>query len=539
MVFSSITFLCVFLPVILIFYNLIKDKTAKNILLIIASLLFYAYGEPVYVLLMIFCSFFNYFMARLIDDDKAHPEGAKSNLQKVEAADNVKLAADNSESAAGAKSTTDAESTADSTIKIEIIDNNTEDSETNDDAKELNTDDQVKDSNADSKAKSINKAKLYLIFTIVVDILILGVFKYLGLVCQTLNFIPGVKIIDPQIALPIGISFFTFQAMSYVVDVYEGKVASNKSFMNILLYISFFPQLIAGPIVKYYDIEKEINNRSVSTIDLAEGFRRFIFGLSKKVLIANTLGQTADYVYSLGNSKLSGYIVWIGAISYMLQIYFDFSGYSDMAIGLGRLFGFHFKENFDHPYVSSSVQEFWRRWHISLTNWFREYVYIPLGGNRKGQRRTWINRMFIFFLTGLWHGASFTFIIWGLFHGLFLTLETIFPNYVKKLGKLSHLYVLLVVCIGFVFFRSDNVAQALTMIGLMFTGFAMNQEKYVALMSVFSLLFIITLIVSVIASTELVKIKGKLSYIASFALLILCMISLAGSTYNPFIYFRF
>ena len=458
MVFSSITFLCVFLPVVVLLYNLVKDIKKKNILLIIASLLFYAFGEPVYVLLMIFCSLFNYLMALLIEKNR---EQGQRNGKRI------------------------------------------------------------------------------LVLTVIVDIGILCVFKYLSMFISTLNLILSVRIADPGIALPIGISFFTFQALSYVVDVYADRVKANKSFLNILLYISFFPQLIAGPIVKYHDIDAEINDRSVDISDMAEGIRRFIFGLSKKVLIANTMGQAADYVYGLTSSKLSAYIVWVGAISYMMQIYFDFSGYSDMAIGLGRMFGFHFKENFDHPYTAGTIQEFWRRWHISLTNWFREYVYIPLGGNRKGNTRTWMNRLFVFFLTGLWHGANWTFILWGLFHGLFLTIETIYPKFVKKLGKLSHVYVIIVVCVGFVLFRSDSVTIAFTMIGTMFTGFALNAERIAALSGVFNLLFIIMLIVAAVCSTEYIKVKGKISYVISGLLLILCMVSLAGSTYNPFIYFRF
>ena len=453
MVFSSITFICVFLPVIILLNRLIKDIKIKNILLIIASLLFYAYGEPIYVLLMIFCSFFNYRMALYITK---------------------------------------------------------------------------------------NRTKKALAFTVTVDLLILGVFKYLSMLVSAVNLF-GFSIKDPGIALPIGISFFTFQALSYVVDVYKESVEADENFLNILLYISFFPQLIAGPIVKYHDIDLEIKDRSVNRTDMAEGLQRFIFGLSKKVLLANTLGQTADYVYGLSNERLSAALVWIGAISYMLQIYFDFSGYSDMAIGLGRIFGFHFKENFDYPYTAESIQDFWRRWHISLTNWFREYVYIPLGGNRKGERRTWMNRLFIFFLTGLWHGANLTFILWGLYHGLFLALETKYPKFSKKLGKLSHLYVLVVVCVGFVLFRSDNVYQAFSMIGIMFTGFAMSSASISALYSVFTALFVITLICAFVFMTPVLskKVTGKYAYIASIVLLLLSVISLAGSTYNPFIYFRF
>lgn len=438
-----------FLPVVVILYNLIKSHKAKNALLIIASLLFYAFGEPVYVLLMIFCSFFNYLMARSIE--------------------------------------------------------------------------KCKEAEENGKAKS--KSKGFLIFTVMVDIGILCVFKYLGI-----------------FALPIGISFFTFQSVSYVVDVYEDRVKADDSFFNILLYISFFPQLIAGPIVKYHDIDIEIKNRSVDISDMADGIKRFIFGLSKKVLIANTMAEAADYVYGLSNSQLCALTVWVGAICYMLQIYFDFSGYSDMAIGLGRMFGFHFKENFDYPYIAGSIQEFWRRWHISLTNWFREYVYIPLGGNRKGQTRTWINRLIVFFLTGLWHGANVTFVLWGLYHGLFLMLETVFPKFAKKLGKLSHIYVLIVVCVGFVLFRADNVSQAGFMIATMFTGFSMNAEKLVMLKGTFNILLLFMSVLAIVIATGVFKPKdddSKWIYAWTGVLLLLCMMSLAGNTYNPFIYFRF
>lgn len=449
MVFSSITFLCVFLPVVIVLYNLIKNHKAKNALLIIASLLFYAFGEPIYVLLMVFCSFFNYLMARNIE--KCKTDGENENLK--------------------------------------------------------------------------SKSKGFLIFTVMVDIGILCVFKYLGV-----------------FALPIGISFFTFQSVSYVVDVYEDRVKADDSFFNILLYISFFPQLIAGPIVKYHDIDIEIKNRSVDISDMADGIKRFIFGLSKKVLIANTMAEAADYVYGLSNSQLCALTVWVGAICYMLQIYFDFSGYSDMAIGLGRMFGFHFKENFDYPYVAGSIQEFWRRWHISLTNWFREYVYIPLGGNRKGQTRTWINRLIVFFLTGLWHGANVTFVLWGLYHGLFLMLETVFPKFAKKLGKLSHIYVLIVVCVGFVLFRADNVSQAGFMIATMFTGFSMNAEKLVMFKGTFNILLLFMSVLAIVIATGVFKPKdddSKWIYAWTGVLLLLCMMSLAGNTYNPFIYFRF
>ena len=239
----------------------------------------------------------------------------------------------------------------------------------------------------------------------------------------TCNGLTGARIPPLKVSLPIGISFFTFQALSYVIDVYRGQVKAQKNYGSMLLYISFFPQLIAGPIVKYHDIEQQISNRTTDVKEIAAGFRRFIVGLSKKVLLSNTAALAADAVFAAELSQVNILSAWIGAVSYLFQIYFDFSGYSDMAIGLGHMFGFTFQENFNYPYISGSVQEFWRRWHISLSTWFKEYLYIPLGGNRKGAARTYMNKLIVFFCTGLWHGANWTFVVWGLYHGLFLLLE--------------------------------------------------------------------------------------------------------------------
>ena len=284
--------------------------------------------------------------------------------------------------------------------------------------------------------------------------------------------------------------------------------------------------------------------------------RRFIIGLSKKLLISNTMGLAVDYVYGLTYAELSMPAAWVGAIAYMLQIYFDFSGYSDMAIGLGKMFGFTFNENFHYPYIAGSIQDFWKRWHISLTDWFREYLYIPLGGNRKGKTRTWINRLIVFFCTGLWHGANWTFVVWGLFHGLFQTLETIFPNMTRKMKKFSHVYVLLVVCIGFVFFRADTIGQAFTMLAVMFTRFEWNTLMASSAAVIFTRLFCFTLIAAIIGSVPIKEwiekeqkekpdcfwnkpIWEMFGYGSTIVLLVLCMMSLAGGTYNPFIYFRF
>lgn len=330
MVFSSLTFLCIFLPVVLALYYLLPTLRIRNVLLIAVSLLFYAYGEPVYVLLMIASIIINYIFGRLLGTENK------------------------------------------------------------------------------------KKRQWILAIAVVINIGLLVVFKYLDMMVQTVNQLCGSEIPLVGLALPIGISFFTFQALSYVIDVYRREVEPQKNLWNVMLYISFFPQLIAGSIVKYHDIQEQIDNRNTDVKEIAEGLRRFIIGLSKKVLISNTMAVTADALFAAGAGELNILSAWIAAIAYMLQIYFDSSGYSDMAIGLGHMFGFRFLENFRYPYISANIQEFWRRWHISLSTWFKEYLYIPLGGNRKGKARTCLNKMIVFFSTGLWHGANWTFVLWGL-----------------------------------------------------------------------------------------------------------------------------
>lgn len=342
-----------------------------------------------------------------------------------------------------------------------------------------------------------------------------------------------------------------FQALSYVVDVYREKVEADQSFLRILLYISFFPQLIAGPIIKYHDIAAQIDAREVHVDRICQGMRRFIVGLSKKVLLADTMAAAADYVFSLGRDELGMAAAWIGAVAYMFQIYYDFSGYSDMAVGMGRMFGFDFAENFRAPYAASSIQNFWRRWHISLTDWFREYLYIPLGGNRRGKTRTWMNRLTVFFCTGLWHGADWTYVLWGLYHGAFLTLETVFPRLLERFRVLRHVYVLLVVCVGFVIFRSETLEQAAMVLSAMFTGFEWNVQIEAAAMRLCDNLFLAMLALSVVCAMPLRqwadtwgkqwndKVLNAAGYAASLGLLLLCMMSLAGGTHHPFIYFRF
>lgn len=464
MVFSSMVFLCIFLPVVFLLHLLLPGIRAKNGMLLLASLAFYAYGEPVYVILMIASAFVNYLSALLIGKN---PAGKKAVM-------------------------------------------------------------------------AVN---------VILNLGVLVLFKYTGFLAESVNTILGTAIPVPSIRLPIGISFFTFQAMSYVIDVYRGVTGAQKNFGKVLLYISFFPQLIAGPIVKYHDIAQEIENRTQTADGVTDGIRRFVVGLSKKVLISNTVGLVADTLFAADVSGLNAAAAWIGAVSYMLQIYFDFSGYSDMAIGLGEMFGFHFKENFNYPYISGSIREFWRRWHMSLSGWFQEYLYIPLGGNRKGKIRTVINKFIVFLCTGIWHGANVTFLFWGLYHGCFLMLEEIVPAIREEGGKVKsffqHIYTLLVVLIGFVFFRADSMHQGADWIKTMFTGFGSNTAAMSLALEQLTPLYLVTAAVGIVACCPvkmLVK-KGRayeaVTAAGSLVLLLLCMLSLASGTYNPFIYFRF
>ena len=471
MVFSSLVFVCIFLPVVLILHTVIKNRKAQNGLLLAASLLFYAYGEPVYILLMLLSALLNYLFARLMGKWRT---------------------------------------------------------------------------------------KLVLTLAVAVNLGLLGVFKYTGFILTNINAAFGLGLPVPAISLPIGISFFTFQALSYVIDVYREEVAIQKNYGKLLLYVSFFPQLIAGPIVRYKDVAWEIDNRTISIREIAFGMRRFIVGLGKKVLISNAMGAAADYVFNHGAENINMLAAWIGAIAYLMQIYYDFSGYSDMAIGLGKTFGFHFKENFNHPYIADSVQEFWRRWHISLSSFFRDYVYIPLGGNRKGQFRTVLNRIIVFFLTGLWHGANWTFVVWGLFHGFLLLLEAFIPL-IRKLPKvLRHIYTLLAVTVAFVVFRADTMQEAFVYISRMFSGFDFSAVSMSFAIQPLTPYFLSMLLAGILCCGPFEKLSRKVSALENqqtlapkenalqllsfaFALLLFawCIIRLAGGSYNPFIYFRF
>lgn len=399
--------------------------------------------------------------------------------------------------------------------------------------------------------------KLTLFVTVAADLGILCVFKYTGMIADTLRQLTGIVWNAPEIALPIGISFFTFQAIGYVADVYRGTVEPRKNLAGVLLYICFFPQLVAGPIVRYRDIESELSERVITPQDVAQGMNRFLYGLSKKVLIANTVASLADQVYALPEKSLSMPIAWLGAIAYAIQIYFDFSGYSDMAIGLGRMFGFHFMENFRHPYAASNMLEFWRRWHISLTDWFRENVYIPLGGNRKGKVLMWRNRLIVFFLTGLWHGASWNFVLWGLYHGIITSLEAIIRGKKEqhsRIGRLiGHLYVAVVVIVGFVLFRAETLTQAWAVIRAMFVPRSITTEQIILLGNMADTMSLVAVAAGIVLSFPIaqtiyhkwknsgkaVKLAEAARYGLSVLLLLLCMSFLAGGSYNPFIYYRF
>jgi alginate O-acetyltransferase complex protein AlgI len=431
--------------------------------------------------------------------------------------------------------------------------------------------------------------RFVLALAVIVNLGMLGVFKYTGMLLAT-----GASLfsVDPPLAnilLPIGISFYTFQALSYVIDVYRGEVQAQRNYLNILLYISFFPQLIAGPIVKYHDIEEQLRGRTVTREGVAYGLRRFCVGLAKKVLIANTVAVAVDAIFQASNIEVNGLVAWIAALAYVIQIYYDFSGYSDMAIGLGHMFGFQFKQNFAYPYKSTSITEFWRRWHISLSTWFKEYLYIPLGGNRKGRARTQTNKLIVFFCTGLWHGANWTFVVWGLFHGFFLLLESWLP--LRRLPRaLGHVYALLVVTVGFVLFRAQSFAQAFYFISQMFTGWWTTPAALGLALGQLNPLFIAAFVLGCIGAFDLPNLARRLTartrtnpvsparppaddantadkpaltplvpvslapapppsrlvtaarpllYAGSLVLLLLCLMSLSSGQYNPFIYFRF
>ena len=406
-------------------------------------------------------------------------------------------------------------------------------------------------------------SKLYLIIGVSLNILLLVSYKYANFIVDNINIVlAGLSVSTinlKPVHLPLGISFFTFQALSYIVDVYRKEVEAQRSVFNLGLYISLFPQLIAGPIVRYHDVAIQILHRKHTSTLFSSGIQRFIYGLAKKMLIANSLGEVADIVFSTSNNDLTMPLAWIGIVAYSLQIYFDFSGYSDMAIGLGRMFGFTFLENFNYPYISTSVREFWRRWHISLSTWFRDYVYIPLGGSRVPTVRVYINLLLVFILTGFWHGASWNFLVWGLFHGIFLALEHAGASkYINKLWRpIQHIYLLFVVLIGWVFFRADNLSNAIKYIQTMFNldKIPTPAIKYAQIVSnevIFSLLFGLILSMPIFRYVKnileeknennsfLIQVSKQSVFLLMLGTLFyLSIIKISASTYNPFIYFRF
>lgn len=463
MLFSSLVFLSIFFPLILLIYFNFKQNL-RNYILLIGSLIFYTWGEPRYLSIMLIVILLNYISGILIE--------------------------------------------------------------------------------------RIKYKKIILWISVGLNLSILFYFKYYNFAAQNFNKLYWVNFPIINVVMPIGISFFIFQGLSYVVDVYRKDVESQKSIYKLALYISLFPQLIAGPIVKYHDIQKEISKREDTLENIYEGLKRFSFGLGKKIILANTLGQVADKIFGLDISLVDFKIAWLGAVAYSLQLYFDFSGYSDMAIGLGKVFGFNFLENFNYPYISRSITEFWRRWHISLGSWFREYLYIPLGGNRVGKIRNYTNLFIVFLATGAWHGANWTFILWGIWHGFFIILEKEInvEKYNKNWQKiLRHCYTVIVFIIGWVLFRSDNLLYANNFLKIMF-GITKNTKVGYNIWYYLDNKIILVLIISILASISIfkfvtlenkLKINRLLFNVLSLLILSISIIIISASTYNPFIYFRF
>lgn len=468
MVFSSIVFLFTFLPITLILYY-ISPRKMKNIVLLLISLIFYAWGEPVYVFLMMFTTVFDYLIGLLIN---------KYRRNKI-------------------------------------------------------------------------KSKRIFIFAVLVNLGILGFFKYYGFVIENINSVFSLNIGYNQLPLPIGISFYTFQTLSYVIDVYLDKVKVQKSLISFGLYVTMFPQLVAGPIVRYTDIDYQLKHRTHSMNKFGEGVDRFIQGLSKKVLLANNIGMIFTSIQQYDASEISVLTAWLAIAAYTLQLYFDFSGYSDMAIGLGKMLGFDFIENFNYPYISKSVTEFWRRWHISLGSWFREYVYIPLGGNRCSTIFQLRNLCIVWFLTGLWHGADWNFILWGLYYGLILIIEKFLLNDIleRMPSFIQHIYTMVLVMIGWTFFGIESIQKSLEYIKVMFF---LNGNKIIDSTFIYYLhTNLILLIILILCSTPIVnkvfkkiiqngRMEGvTLAVTVQFVLLFLSIAYLVNETYNPFLYFRF
>ena len=461
MLFSSLTFLLAFFPLVLVLYYVNNNRVYRNIILLISSLIFYSWGEPRTIIIMIITIIVNYVMAIMIEENEKY-------------------------------------------------------------------------------------RKLLFIVTCIFNIGILFFFKYFNFFVNDVLMLKNVTL---NIILPIGISFYTFQILSYVIDVYKKEVVAQRSIINLGAYVTMFPQLIAGPIVRYQTIAKELTERKEHVDDITEGLRRFIIGLGKKIIIANQMAIIADTVYiTIPLHDLNTMFAWIGTIAFALQIYYDFSGYSDMAIGLGKMFGFHFVENFNYPYIATSITDFWRRWHISLSSWFRDYVYIPLGGSRCSKARWMLNIMIVWSLTGLWHGASYNFILWGLYYGVLLMMEKLFfKKYLDKLRGINYIITMLIVLVGWVFFNSSSVDQIIYMIRNLF-GF--NGSFSLILLNNQGILYLLPyMLIAIIGmgpwiNQLFIKIRNNtigftIYDIYLVVILVVCLIFLINNSYNPFIYFRF
>lgn len=480
MIFCSLIFLFRFLPMVMLIYYaslwLVKKRNVTNFVLFIASVIFYAWGEPIYVILLLFSILINYISGRLI------------------------------------------------------------------------------------AAASSKKAKLMLVITVIMNLGMLGFYKYADFLLGTVAKVTGISfpLFHPE--LPIGISFYTFQAMSYVIDVYRRYVKAENNIINFGLYVSLFPQLIAGPIVRYVDICRELKDRKENIQDFASGIRLFIIGLSKKVILANVIGELFEQITTGNVAEIALINAWLGIFAFTFQIYFDFSGYSDMAMGLGKMFGFHFCKNFDYPYESKSISEFFRRWHISLGTWFKEYVYIPLGGSRKGRGKMIRNIMVVWMVTGIWHGASMNFILWGIYYGVLIVVEKLWlKKYLDKIPSVfTHAYTLFLVMMGWIIFAFDNIKTGLTYLGSMFF---VNNNKLVDDESMYLIITQAVLFVAVIiGSTSVPKriserlqgvkrtqeisekepvIMSVVAPVILMVLFVICISCLVNDSYNPFLYFRF
>lgn len=459
---DSVLFLSIFLPLCLAVYWLIPRTKGKNVVLLVASVLFYSFGSLAGLLILLGCALVNYLLGLWVS-------GRKS----------------------------------------------------------------------------------LLIVGVVLNLALLSFYKYLDFTLSSVLGLPQLKL---GLAAPLGISFFTFKSISYLIDTWRDQEKGTRSFWDVLLYLSFFPQVIAGPITRFSDFGPQLRSRSITLETTAAGIRRFVVGLSKKLILAGTLGSVVDAIFQLEGGAPDLRIAWLGAVCYSLQIYFDFSGYSDMAIGLGGAFGFQTQENFHYPYIAPTVGNFWRRWHISLSTWFKDYVYIPLGGNRKGKPRAGFNKLIVFTLCGIWHGAAWTYVVWGLWHGLLSMLESLHVIPAKKLESsrglrvIGRMYTLLVVCLGFVMFRASSVSQGFAMIGTMFTGFSFTDAATVLLhkllsgetLAILALSIVLCMPVkNLLAGKRLSRFVEPVSYVAALVLLVLCMAKLASGGFAPFIYGQF